>query len=113
MTDLEINIALAKAMGWVEFEWEEWVDLAGNGFITNDGQVLCSYKNSAIIYKFDYRDPVIFVAVCKHWGLVVNFSDGYASGIDKINIVGEWEKPRFIEKAVALVVIELAKRGVK
>jgi hypothetical protein len=63
--------------------------------------------------KFDYRDPVIFTAICKHWGLVVNFRDGFASGIDGIHIVGEWEKPHFIEKAAALVAIKLAKRGVK
>jgi hypothetical protein len=108
MTDLEINIALAKAMGWVEFEWEEWMDLAGNGFITNDGQVLCSYKNSAITYKFDYRDPVIFVAICKHWQL-----DVYFSGV----VYPEFEampfRSEFIEKAAALCVIDAANRGVK
>jgi hypothetical protein len=115
MTDLQINIALAKAMGWVEFEWEEWMDLAGNGFITNYGQVLCIYKNSAITYKFDYRDPVIFVAICKHWNLDANF---HKSRVDGFAEEGVFSRIAYrheayidsIEKAAALVAIEYAKR---
>jgi hypothetical protein len=109
MTDLEINIALAKAMGWVEFEWEEWMDLAGNGFITNDGQVLCSYKNSAITYKFDYRNPVIFVAICKHWKLTIFHNSLHCYCAPTLLDFNA----DTIEKAAALCVIAAAKRGVK
>lgn len=102
MTDLQINVALAKAMGWERLD--KWSD---------DFRVYDTHSYGGIWRKFSYLDPVIFVAICKHWGLVVNFRDGFASGIDGINVVGEWEKPCFIEKAVALVVIELAKRGIQ
>lgn len=108
MTDLQINIELAQALGWILSEkftpmHDQYDVFRGKVFCNKDG----------VLRKFDYRDPIIFVAICKRWGLVVNFGSGYASAVAGINIVGEWEKPRFIEKAAALVVIELAKRGVK
>jgi hypothetical protein len=111
MSDLQINIALAKAMGWNDLQMD---------YFGNPMQILVPQRRDilhcwdmGVCRLFDYRNPVIFAAICKHWNLVVNFRDGFASGINGINIVGEWIKPQFIEKAAALVVIELAKRGVK
>lgn len=112
MTDLEINVALAKAMGWVEIKEErDWFYLDEECFRVYDGEVQCSYGLFDGFQAFDYRDPVIFVAICKHWKLVVNF-DGWVSGVFKTEVIGHWSKA-CIEQAAALTVIELEKRGIK
>lgn len=121
MSDLDINIALAKAMGWVEVSEHEW--LFSNkvvGFLIRDGDVICVTcstdldENGGQIFlekKFDYRDPVIFVAICKHWKLVVNF-DGWVSRGIGVEVIGNWCR-ECIEQAAALTVIDAVKRGVK
>jgi hypothetical protein len=110
MTDLEINIALAKAMGWVELSVYEWVKASKTGFIFDKHGVVCSYEGYGYSKPFDYRDPVIFVAICKHWKLDINHLYGWVSGSKGVFInVGFGT----IEKAAALCVIEMAKRGDK
>ena len=98
MTDLQINIALAQAMGWGSLN-----DLK------SDVDVFC--WNGQYWRQFDYRDPVIFVSICKHWQLVANF-EGFVSGSAGIDLIGSWQRD-CIEKAASLTVIELAKRGAK
>ena len=98
MSDLEINIALAQAMGWGKLN-----DLK------KDSEVFC--WNGQYWRQFDYRDPVIFVAICKHWKLVVNF-DGYVSGMAGFELVNQSDNT-CVEKSAALVVIGLANRGAK
>lgn len=105
MTDLEINIALAKAMGWVEFkEKRDWFKKYKKGFRVY-GEVQCSYGLFYGFQTLDYRDPVIFLAICKHWDLHVHF--GFANvatcyGLKKY-------KAESIEKAAALCAIGIAK----
>ena len=100
MTDLQTNIALAEAMGWSVF------DISASLY----SQSLEAYdwdKNGW--RKFDYRDPVIFVAICKHWKLSVFFN--------RLNCYCQPALKTFsadtIEKAAALCVIDAVKRGVK
>lgn len=100
MTDLEINIALAKAMGWDALDKEN-----------DDFRVYDAHHYGGTWRKFDYRDPVIFVAICKRWRLVVNF-DGWVSHSTGIEVTGNWCR-ECIEKAAALTVIDAVKRGVK
>jgi hypothetical protein len=106
MTDLQINIALAEAMGW----GQNW-DLMRSWDLMRDtyGKTVNCFDESLKAWrKFDYRDPVIFVAICKHWKLNVRHKDG-------ICFLYPLSSPRVetIEKSAALVVIELAKRGDK
>jgi hypothetical protein len=100
MTDLEINIALAKAMGWDD------VDISASFY----GQALETYdQHKGYWRRFDYRDPVIFVAICKHWKLAVfhKYLHCYcAPTLLDFNV-------DTIEKAAALCVIAAVKRGVK
>lgn len=102
MTDLQINIALAQAMGWED-------DDISSSFYSQNLEAYDWDKNGW--RKFDYRDPVIFTAICKHWNLVANF-EGFVSGVAGIDLIGTWQRD-CIEKAAALTVIELAKRGIK
>lgn len=120
MTDLDININLARAMGWVEVSEHEW--LFSNkvvGFLIRDGDVICVTcstgldENGGQIFlekKFEYRDPVIFVAICKHWELDVNHHYKWVS--DRGGIMRDATN-RGVEKAAALCVIDAVKRGVK
>ena len=101
MTDLEINIELAKAMGWDEY------DIA----TSFHKQTVEAYDFDRGYWRpFDYRDPVILVAICKHWLLEVNHAYRWVSGDAGFAINAGFGT---IEKAAALCVIELAKRGVK
>jgi hypothetical protein len=108
MTDLQINVNLALAMGWMPLSNFEWINLSKTGFIFDERGVFCTYEGYGRIKPFNYRDPVIFVAICKHWRLDVSFS-----GI----VFPEFEAKPFrsgtIEKAAALCVIDAVKRGVK
>jgi hypothetical protein len=108
MSDLEINIELAKAMGWAELSPFEWIKTSKTGFIV-DGIVLCSYQGYGYSKEFDYRDPVIFVAICKRWGLFIRHNVNMA-----FEEYGTKQyKADSIEKAAALCVIDAVKRGVK
>ena len=110
MTDLQVNIALAKAMGWKFLSQIGFAGLKKTGFIVEDDEVICGYNFCLLNFKFDYRDPVIFVAICKHWKLDVHH--GYrwvAGGTNTLIDVGFGT----IEKAAALCVIDAVKRGVK
>ena len=118
MSDLEINIALAQSMGW---ESDQTQTKNGRFFVAdwlrkdNRKSVLQNkllYPVGSLPWRqFDYRDPVIFVAICKHWQLVANF-EGWVSGVAGIDVIGTWQR-YCIEKAAALTVIKLAKRGAK
>lgn len=103
MTDLQINVALAQAMGWAE---SSRYAVMLDQYEVFRQKVLCNEDGT--LRKFDYRDPVIFVSICKHWNLVVNFN-GYVSGMTGFDLVSR--EGLDVEKAAALVVIELAERG--
>jgi hypothetical protein len=103
MTDLEINIALAKAMGWGQN-----VDLLRD---THAKIIRCFDISVKAWRKFDYRDPIIFVAICKHWKLLVNHDYHWASDAGLYNELAS--KSNSIEKAAAFCVIAAAKRGDK
>lgn len=107
MTDLEINIALAKACGYVCKIPQGLYPSAHGECHPFEGALYCNHYDW--VRKFDYRDPVIFVAICKHWKLSVfhrkflcycqpALKDFFADTI---------------EKAAALCVIDAVKRGVK
>ena len=128
MTDLQVNIALAKAMGWKFLSQIGFAGLKKTGFIVEDDEVICGYNFCLLNFKFDYRDPVIFVAICKHWKLDVNFHKSRVDGFVNENLFSQLAYRHeanisSMEKAAALVVIEhvkhqtmldkLAKRGVK
>ena len=111
MTNLQINIALAKAMGWVETT-DSWLSDASSGaFINSNGHIWCLPDSQCPHQQkpFDYRDPVIFAAICKHWKLSVFFN--------RLNCYCQPALKTFsadtIEKAAALCVIDAVKRGVK
>jgi hypothetical protein len=107
MTDLEINIALAKTMGWDDLQ----MDYFGNPMqilVPQHRDILYCW-DMGIRRLFDYRDPVIFVAICKHWKLTIfhNCLHCYcAPALLDFNA-------DTIEKAAALCVIDAVKRGVK
>ena len=113
MTDLEINIALAKAMGWDNLQ----MDYFGNPMqilVPQHRDVLYCW-DKGVSKIFDYRDPVIFVAICKHWKLVLYFppsvnATGFVRASSHNNRFIESDS---IEKAAALCVIDAANRGVK
>lgn len=123
MTDKEINIALAQACGWQPSG--KYAVMHGQYQVFR--QILTCNKDGTL-RKFDYRDPVIFAAICKHWGLVVNF---HKSRVDCFVDKNEFSQLAYrheantssMEKATAMVIIEyekrqsmldvLAKRGVK
>lgn len=113
MTDLEINIALAKAMGWVETT-DSWLsDSSSGAFINANGYIWC-LPNSEYPHQqkpFDYRDPVIFVAICKRWSLGCSFYNG--CNIVRQAVMSKFFKDDSIEKAAALCVIDAVKRGIK
>lgn len=106
MTDLEINIALAKAMGW-KFAKPNGSCPSMRKTITG---LFCWDTEKYGWRKFDYRDPVIFVAICKHWELDVNHHYKWVS--DRGGIMRDATN-RGVEKAAALCAIDVAKRGVK
>lgn len=108
MTDLEINIALAKAMGWVNLTRDEWFYSDRVGYRIYENKVQCSYGHLHGFNPFDYRDPVIFVAICKRWEVTV------CHGLSKCWLRGGFADflGETIEKAAALCVIDDAKRGV-
>lgn len=99
MTDIQINIALAKAMGWRD-------DDISTGVFS---QGLAAYDcNTGCWRKFDYSNPVIFVAICKHWELSVHYDQLVCYCLPTLeDFLGDT-----IEKAAAMCVIETAKRGV-
>jgi hypothetical protein len=64
---------------------------------------------------FGYRDPVVFVAICKHWNLDANFHKNRVDGFVNKNVFSQLAYRHeahidSMEKAAALVVIEYAKR---
>jgi hypothetical protein len=111
MTDLQINVKLALAMGWVPLSNFEWINLSKTGFIFDERGVVCSYEGNCFSKQFDYRDPVIFVAICKHWKLRVNHAFHWVSDDGIYN--NQTSAAETLEKAAALCVIAAAKRGVK
>jgi hypothetical protein len=115
MTDLQINIALAKAMGWRQISRYKWNEYKATGYIITKNEVRCTYANRITVYPFDYRDPVIFVAICKHWKLKANFFYKSVCYDPPFNqppmLISASGKTISIEHAAALVVIEL--EGVK
>ena len=95
MTDLQINIALAQAIGWGSLN-----DLK------SDVEVFC--WNGQYWRQFDYCDPIIFVAICKHWKVTVRHANRYCVAP---NGIGIWDDS--IEKAAALCEIYAVKRSSK
>ena len=109
-SDLQINIELAKALGWKQ----HYSPLIPDGhFTTVNGVVECLEAGIDVFYKrLDYRDPVVFVAICKHWGLEVVHSIFLAHMFNSGVYVSKTDKSS-IERAAALCVIDLVKRGMK
>lgn len=106
MTDLELNIALAEAMGWKPPS--KHTVSHGQYYFTNN-MVYCN--DNCTVRKFDYRDPVIFEAICKRWnvGAIKVGRHGYAGSPDGERLYSAMT-PEF---AAAWCVIDLVKRGVK
>ena len=103
-SDLQINIELAKALGWKRGN----TPYVPNGHFTAvHGVVECLDAGLDVFYKrLDYRDPVVFVAICKRWKLRVMHDAGC------VLIDGQYGRPTYddcIEKAAALCVINLVK----
>lgn len=109
MNHLQINIELAKALGWKQGN----TPYVPNGHFTAvHGVVECLDADLNVFYKnLDYRDPVVFVAICKHWGLTVEFAKTCSQCISYKNI--HYSVSDSIEKAAALCVIDLVKQGVR
>ena len=106
-SDLQINIALAKALGW---KFTSASKILPNEAGIKFTHVFCN-KNG-YLRIFDYRDPVVFVAICKRWGLVVSHSnswDCYAT-VRRLNVNSH--SSEYVEKAAALCVIDLVKLGI-
>jgi hypothetical protein len=107
MTDLEINVELAKALGWIENPSKARTHTS-DFFITND-TVYCWDAKAICNRVFSYRDPVIFVAICKRWEVSAFFRRNVCYCHPDLKDYHEDS----IEKAVALCVIDAVKRGVK
>ena len=106
-SDLQINIALAKALGW---KFTSASKILPNEAGIKFTHVFCN-KNG-YLRIFDYCDPVVFVAICKRWGLVVSHSnswDCYAT-VRRLNVNSH--SSEYVEKAAALCVIDLVKLGI-
>ena len=111
MTDLQINVALAQAMGWTE---SSRYAVMLDQYEVFRQKVLCNKDGT--LRKFDYRNPVIFMAICKHWGLNVDYKYMTVCYSDSLTVPTLYIRKKdglFIEKATALCVIDAAKRGVK
>ena len=111
MNHLQINIELAKALGWKQGN----TPYVPNGHFTAvHGVVECLDADLNVFYKnLDYRDPVVFVAICKHWGLSVHYSDSYYLKPLVQKRAGNSFVEESVEKAAALCVIDLVKQGVR
>lgn len=104
MTDLQINIELARACGWLPSS--QYAVMHGQYQVLR--QILTCNKDGTL-RKFDYRDPVIFVSICKQWNLRV----GHHTKIPFAACSGNVYIGDTIEKAAATCVIDMAKRGAK
>ena len=106
MNDLQINIALAKAMGWKQLSSNEFCNTRKTGVYAAINGVFCfDYGQMPRARGFDYRDPVIFVAICKRWELQIEFPYKCYKQGGRFIVAGS------IEKAAALCVIDLVKKG--
>lgn len=104
MTDLELNIALAEAIGWQPSS--KYAVMYGQYELTRCF-VYCN--DNGTLRKFDYKDPVIFAAICKQFDLNVYYGFCNVSTCFGVERYGA----DTIEKAAALCVIASVKRGVK
>lgn len=118
MTDLEINIALAKAMGWVEISELDYINMRKTGFVVASDGIICAYNFCLLDFRFDYRDPVIFDAIIAHWELDIAWLDDIFTNEALVdvsmlhgNIFTRPKNKRY--EAAALCVIDAVKRGVK
>lgn len=111
MTDLQINVALAKAMGW----------LPSSKYTVMHGQYqvfrkILTCNKDGVMREFDFRDPVIFMAICKHWELNIDhkyMTVCYSDSTAEATVYIRAKNGLCIEKATAICVIDAAKRGVK
>ena len=87
MTDTEINIALAKAIGWAEKDIDRFHQY-------RSGAIVCGGR------YFDYRDPAVIWPIAKHYKV---FPQVNAHGLWAVDWYGPTADTP--EKAVALVVI--------
>lgn len=106
-SDLQINIELAKALGW---RFTSASKILPNEVGIKFTHVFCN-KNG-YLRIFDYREPVVFVAICKHWGITTQFRQN-AAVLCHDDFSVDYVPSDSIEKAAALLVIDLVKRGVK
>ena len=111
MTDLQINVALAQAMGWTE---SSRYAVMLDQYEVFRQKVLCNKDGT--LRKFDYRDPIVFVAICKHWELNIDYkymAVCYSDSESCPTLYIRKKNGLCIEKAATLCVIDAAKRGVK
>lgn len=114
MTDLQINIELARACGWLPSS--QYAVMHGQYQVLR--QILTCNKDGTL-RKFDYRNPVIFDAIIAHWFLEVDWFTEFLTNDSLVNIsqpawsviITRPASKRY--EAAALVVIEIAKRGAK
>lgn len=110
-SDLQINIELAEALGWGKSSTYGAPSVTvGLRYAAYTGVVDC-YTESKGWQVFDYRDPVVFVAICKHWGITTQFRQN-AAVLCHDDFSVDYVPSDSIEKAAALLVIDLVKRGV-
>ena len=114
MNRLQINIELVEAMGWKKTTKFLLSRAEAGSYRVQDDGVWCLldgvYVN--VVRRFDYRDPVVFVAICKHWGITTQFRQN-AAVLCHDDFSVDYVPSDSIEKAAALLVIDLVKRGVK
>ena len=93
MTDQEINIALAKAIGWTEKDIDRT-------YIFPSGKIFCNHC------VFDYRDPAVIWPIAAHFRCFPFFRLGHGNWVsyhaNNLSVAGA------PEKAVALAVIGVA-----
>lgn len=113
MTKVEINTTLAEAVGWVKYE-------AGSSHAQTSDYFVCAERGRTRVVKcwdtrqdewrtFDYKDPVVFAAICAHWGMTATRETCrcYCAPDFKVFI------DPCIEKAAALCALAAAEQGHK
>ena len=114
MNRLQINIELVEAMGWKKTTKFLLSRAEAGSYRVQDDGVWCLldgvYVN--VVRRFDYRDPVVFVAICKRWGITTQFRQN-AAVLCHDDFSVDYVPSDSIEKAAALLVIDLVKRGIK
>lgn len=106
MTDLQINIALAQALGWMP---ASKYAIMYDQFSVIGQLVLCN--KDGVLRRFDYRTPVLFTAICNHWQLAIDYkymTSVYSETTPAVFI--QRKDGLCVERAAALCVIDAQRR---